>query len=619
MKSLLIRQLRLLLYWMVVYQLFRLVFLIYHHDLIHIDQISISEVLTTFRSAFYLDIATACYILLLALLPDMLQLLTGFSIFRTIKLIIVGFFTYVHGIIAMTEVGIYAEWQSKLTYKALIYLRNPQEIAQTAPTAMFVLLIGLWAIFSTVFFLAYLWLTRSERKEKARLRWPLIPGFLLSFSLIFIGARGGLNAIPISISSVYFSQYNILNLAAVNPTYHFTVNLLDAVSLKDHNPFEVMPNDEAHAIVKQLFEVEKDTTVSILKTSRPNIVVLLLESYSADLIESLGGEPGITPIIAKLEREGLMFTNFYANANRSQQAIGSLIGGLPGIPVTTITNHPEKYYALPSLTKELKKAGYRTSFYFGGQLNYGNIRSYLIYNEIDRLVEEKDLPSKFSRGKLGVHDSDLLPFFALDLNDNKEPFFSVAFTLSSHAPYDFPGPRPITWPQLERNHVNGAHYTDAAIGEFFELALQQPWYYNTIFILVADHSKSTYRNHPLETFEYHKIPLLLLGPALTDSLRGKQTDRLFMNSDLPVTILKQLGLDAGAFRWSRDMFNPYSKQFAYFELNEGLGWKAPEGHFVWNRYADHYWQNSLKPEDDARVKQEGKAFLQVLFEEFIGY
>jgi hypothetical protein len=243
MKSLLIRQLRLLLYWMVVYQLFRLVFLIYHHDLIHIDQISISEVLTTFRSAFYLDIATACYILLLALLPDMLQLLTGFSIFRTIKLIIVGFFTYVHGIIAMTEVGIYAEWQSKLTYKALIYLRNPQEIAQTAPTAMFVLLIGLWAIFSTVFFLAYLWLTRSERKEKARLRWPLIPGFLLSFSLIFIGARGGLNAIPISISSVYFSQYNILNLAAVNPTYHFTVNLLDAVSLKDHNPFEVMPND----------------------------------------------------------------------------------------------------------------------------------------------------------------------------------------------------------------------------------------------------------------------------------------------------------------------------------------------------------------------------------------
>lgn len=619
MKSLLFRQLRLLLYWMVVYQLFRLVFLIYNHDLIRIDQIPLGEVLKTFRSAFLLDISTACYLLLLVLLPDILQLLTGYSVFRTIKLIIVGFFTYVHGIIAMTEVGIYAEWQSKLTYKALIYLRNPQEIVQTAPTALFVLLIGLWAIFSTVSFIAYLRLTRSERNEKARLKWPLVPGFLVSISLLFLGARGGLNAIPISISSVYFSKHNILNLAAVNPTYHFAVNLLDAVSHNDHNPFEVMPNDEAHAIVNQLFEVEKDTTESILKTSRPNIVVLLLESFSADLIESLGGEPGITPNITKLESDGLMFTNFYANANRSQQAIGSLIGGLPGIPVTTITNHPEKYYALPSLTKELKKAGYHTSFYFGGQLNYGNIRSYLIYNEIDRLVEEKDLPSKFARGKLGVHDGDLLPFFAFDLSDNKEPFFSVVFTLSSHAPYDFPGPRPITWPQLERNHVNGAHYTDAAIGEFFELARQQPWYNNTLFILVADHSKSTYRNHPLETFEYHKIPLQLLGPALIDSLRGKQTDRLFMNSDLPATLLRQLRLDAGDFRWSRDMFNPYTRQFAYFELNEGLGWKTPEGHFVWNRFADHYWQNSLKPEDDARVKQEGKAFLQVLFQEFIGY
>ncbi|MBK9290380.1 MAG: sulfatase-like hydrolase/transferase [Bacteroidetes bacterium] len=619
MKTLIFRQVRLLGYWLAVFSLFRLVYFLYNLQHLRLAGIGISELLQSFGAAFWLDVATACYLLLLAVLTDLLQLISGHLAFHRIKLWIVGVFTYIHGLISVAETGLYAEWQSKLTYKVFVYFKHPDEVVQTAPTGMFILLVSIWLGLSTALFWGYIRWSKAERQPWKGKKWVLVPSFLLNVGLLFLGARGGINAIPISVSSAYFSSHNILNLAAVNPTYHFATNLLNAVSLKNHNPFEVMPRQEAEAIVAQLFEVQKDTTVKIFKQSRPNIVVLLLESFSADLIESLGGEPGITPNIAELEKEGLLFTNFYANANRSQQAIGSLIGGLPGLPITTITNHPEKYHALPSLTRELREAGYHTSFYFGGQLNYGNIRSYLIYNEIDLLMEGKDLPSSFARGKLGVHDGDLLPYYASQLNQFRQPFFSVVFTLSSHSPFDFPGPRPIAWPQLERNHVNGAHYTDAAIGRFFEIARTQPWFGNTLFILVADHSKSTYRNHPLETFEYHKIPLLLLGPALADSLRGRQTDVLFTNSDIPATLLKQLGLDAKLFRWSRDMFNPYSRQFAYFELNEGLGWKTPEGHFVWNKFADHYWQNSLKPEDDARVKQEGKAFLQVLFQEFIDY
>lgn len=619
MKSLIIRQFRLFIYWLVVFLLFRLVFILYNLHLIKIAGIATSEVFASFRAAILLDISTACYLLIIALITDVLHLATSLRIFRKIKLVLVGVFTFVHGLISIAETGLYAEWQSKLTYKVFIYFRHPEEIVQTAPTEMFVFLTALWLFVSVLVFMSYVSLSKGENTDASRLKWLLIPAFFVNAALLLFGARGGLSAIPISVSSVYFSQHNILNLAAVNPTYHFAVNLLYAVNFKDHNPYEVMPQTEAEAIVSELFRVDKDTTLSIISRPRPNIVVLLLESFSADLIESLGGEPGITQNIAQLENEGLMFTNFYANANRSQQAIGSLIGGLPGIPVTTITNHPEKYHALPSLTRDLKRAGYHTSFYFGGQLNYGNIRSYLIYNDIDLMVEGKDLPASFERGKLGVHDGDLLPYFAFNLSEQTEPFFSVVFTLSSHAPYDFPGHRPITWPQLERNHVNGAHYTDAAIGHFFELARQQSWYPNTLFVLVADHSKSTYRNHPLETFEYHRIPLLLLGPALNDSLRGRKSDALFMNSDLPATLLKQLGLETSHFKWSRDIFNPYSPQFAYFELNEGLGWKTPEGHFVWNRFADHYWQNSLNFENDERVKKNGKAFLQVLFQEFINY
>jgi phosphoglycerol transferase MdoB-like AlkP superfamily enzyme len=348
-------------------------------------------------------------------------------------------------------------------------------------------------------------------------------------------------------------------------------------------------------------------------------VVLLLESWSADLIESLGGEAGITPNFRALEKEGLLFNNFYANANRSQQAMSSLYGGLPGIPITTITNHPEKYAALPSLSRDLKQIGYQSAFYFGGQLNYGNILSYLIHNEIDKIVEGKDLPTDMPRGKLGVHDGVLLPWVSNAMSALQQPFFSTIFTLSSHAPYDYPMEHMIHWPEVEKPYVNGAFYTDQALGAFFEAAKETDWYGQTLFIIMADHSKNTYRNHPLASFEYHRIPLLFFGPALKNEFRGIHYERIAGNTDLPASLLQQLNMSADAYFGSKNLFNPYSPEFAFFELNEGLGWKTPQGHFVWDKFADHYFQKQLPEAEEARMLKEGKAYLQVLFGDFIAY
>ncbi|MBV5337747.1 MAG: sulfatase-like hydrolase/transferase, partial [Deltaproteobacteria bacterium] len=125
--------------------------------------------------------------------------------------------------------------------------------------------------------------------------------------------------------------------------------MLDANKFNDESLFRFMKDEEASELTKAIHQVEKDSTVSILKVQKPNIVILLLESWSGDMIESLGGEAGITPEFRKLEKEGLLFTDFYASGNRSQQAMGSLFAGIPGLPITTITNHPEKYASLPSL------------------------------------------------------------------------------------------------------------------------------------------------------------------------------------------------------------------------------------------------------------------------------
>lgn len=524
-----------------------------------------------------------------------------------------------YSLLASAELGLYAEWKTKLSYKALAYLKNPSEIFNSISTVEFSLLLFLWVLTFGTAFWVYLKFFSPGKRSRPDLGLKPVFAALISLPVLFFGARGGLSAIPVSTSSAYFSKHNILNLTAVNPLYNMGVNLLNTMSFDKENIFKTMPENEAITIVKKLHLVEKDTTISILKTSKPNIVIVLLESFSADLIESLGGELGITPHFRELEKDGLLFTNFYASANRSQQAMGSIYAGLPGIPITTITNHPEKYAALPSFAKDLKKEGYFTGFYFGGQLNYGNILSYLIYNELDIIVEGKDLPSQMIRGKLGVHDGVLLPYFADELSKHTEPFFSVVFTLSSHAPYDFPMEHSIQWPVLEKEFVNSAHYTDKALGAFFDKVKKTSWFENTLFVIMADHSKNTYRNHPLESFEYHKIPLLLYGPALKDSLLGTTFDLICGNTDFTTTFLKQLGMNADAYLWSKDVFNPHYKPFAFFELNEGLGWKRPEGHFVWDKFADRYHQKQLPSEKEAEILLEGKAYLQVLFGEFLEY
>lgn len=618
MRSYFTRLLALSLFWLLFFTFNRMLFLLYYQHLIHAEGIQLTEVLMAFVQALHLDLSTVAYLLFFPFLLMGVQLFFTSSVTDKVIKVYHFFMLLIYSIINAAELGLYGEWKTKLSYKALAYLRQPAEILNTVSTSELLLFIGLIAAQTSLFFYLYLKFFKQLRTATAK---PVIriSGLVLAAALLFLAARGGWMAIPVSISSVYFSKHQLLNAAAVNPLYNITVNLLNTTSFSRENIFKTMPDEMAMEIVQGLHTVPVDTTIVVVKNQSPNLVVLLLESWSADLIESLGGEAGITPNFRKLEKEGLLFTNFYANANRSQQAMGSLYGGLPGIPITTITNHPEKYHALPSLSTDLKNAGYYSSFYFGGQLNYGNILSYLIYNKIDKIIEGKDLPRSLPRGKLGVHDGFLLPYYADQLDTHPEPFFSTVFTLSSHAPYDFPMNHAIQWPKLEKAHVNSAFYADSALGAFFDIARSKKWFENTLFIVVADHSKSTYRNHPLESFEYHRIPLLLLGPALKDVYKGQQINILSGNTDLPATLLHQLGISAREYRWSKNIFNPYTQQFAYFELNEGLGWMRTEGYFVWDKFADRYYKMNIPEDKQPEIVLEGKAYLQVLFKEFISY
>ena len=135
---------------------------------------------------------------------------------------------------------------------------------------------------------------------------------------------------------------------------------------------------------------------------------------------------------------------------------------------------------------------------------------------------------------------------------------------------------------------------------------------------MADHSHPSYKNHPLESFEYHKIPLLIYGEPLQDSLRGTTFDKICGNTDIPATLLAQLGVNHDEFIWSKNVFNTCYKPFAFFELYSGLGWKTNEGEFVIT--TNNTVVKNTFPEDKSdSLTRQGKAYMQYHFDLFNRY
>ncbi|PLX05675.1 MAG: hypothetical protein C0598_13920 [Marinilabiliales bacterium] len=515
MKLLIGYYLRYIFFWLILFTLNRLIFLLFYRTLILTDEIAFFEVLRVFVYSFKLDLSTIGYIFVFPFILSFLSNDKNQNLISKIIQIYSILTLVIYQLISLGELQLYGEWKTKLSAKALVYLRKPDEVVNSATTfelissiVIFILLIGLFIYFYNK--LVYRYKTPVFNYTK-----PLHYGRQLIIAFLIFGSiRGGFSPIPITTSQSYFSSHDILNITAVNPGYNLTFSIIDYIQINNKNIFKTLDESKAKEIVLKLHKVKQDTTISIINTPRPNIVIILLESWSADMIESLGGLKGITPEFRELEKEGLLFTNFYATANRSQQAMASIYAGIPGIPVSTLSDHPDKYPSVNSIVEDLNNNNYHTSYFFGGKLIYGNMKSFLVNNNFKLLVEQDDIKESYPEGKLGIHDEYMFHYFASQIREIPQPFFANLFTISSHSPYDFPGDRPFKDFKLERDFVNSVHYTDKSLGDFFKEAKNSEYWDNTLFLVLADHSHNSPLNHPLFSFEYHKIPLLILGGAL---------------------------------------------------------------------------------------------------------
>ncbi|HNA94023.1 MAG TPA: LTA synthase family protein, partial [Saprospiraceae bacterium] len=272
------------------------------------------------------------------------------------------------------------------------------------------------------------------------------------------------------------------------------------------------------------------------------------------------------------------------------------------------------------INQDLKKYGYQSGFLFGGDLNYGNIKGYVLNKAFDIVKEEKDIDPKYARGKLGIQDNDMINVLLENLNAAQTPFVFAWFTLSTHMPYDFEGAKKNLVNHKENDYINSIVFSDHALREFFEKAKNTNWYKNTLFVFVADHSHADHKDFGVYDAEYHHIPLIFFGDVIKPEFRGKEIRDVFSQLDITPTLLKQMGLntEAGQYVWGRNMFNPYSRHFAYFSTFAGGGVVSDEGKIGYQHGLDKLIINSFGPGNpkSTELKRLGKAFQQTVFEDY---
>jgi phosphoglycerol transferase MdoB-like AlkP superfamily enzyme len=439
---------------------------------------------------------------------------------------------------------------------------------------------------------------------------------ITGFAIITI--RGGLQAIPIQSSDAYFCTTPIVNDASVNPFWNLVYSVMQYEGNLKENPYKDLEQATADGMVRQLFTVPKDTTISFLTTERPNIVFILLESWSAYGIKSFGGDD-YAPFMDSISRQGIRFTKFFPSGYVSDQGIPAVLSGYPSTSRIAIINDNSKSGTLPCINQDLKKYGYQSGFVFGGDLNYGNIRSYIYNKKFDVIKEESDFESDLPKGKLGIQDKEMATEYLKLLNSAKAPFVYSWFTLSSHMPYDFPGEKKKL-ERTENEYVNSLLYSDAALKQFFNEARKQEWYKNTLFVLVADHSHASHREFNVYDAEYHRIPLVFYGEVIDTAWRGKAVEEVYSHLDITYSLLKQMKLheESRQYIWSKDMFNPYSKHFAFYCSYSGAGFVSDQGFVGYQHGLNELIFNTLegnKPLSDS-LTMLGKAFQQSVYEDY---
>jgi len=491
-----------------------------------------------------------------------------FKWLRIYNKVLVVFFS----VIGVINLNIYREWGSKINAKAVDYaISSPNEALASSASSPIFLSLAVLTILIAAGLLLNKYFTTIELKLFSAPIWAKTVFILALTSLTFLMVRGGWGVSPNNQSMAYFSDKQLLNHAAVNTEWNLLASLLKSSQISK-NPYPYYPAELAQARVDWLYQAGPGSTLPILTTKKPNVVVIIMESFTADLTKTLGNETGITPKFDSLVKQGVLFSKIYATGNRTDKGIIGTLAAQPSLSAENMVKWPDKLEKIPALSSVLYKQGYKTSFFYGGQSEFDNYKVFIKSHSYQMLIDKSKFNAADMNSKWGAYDGLVLNRQIEELNKLKPPFFSSVMTLTNHEPFEVPGAYKFGNKNNVEKFKSTAFYTDSCINDYLDKAKKQPWYKNTLFIFVADHGHILPKGRE-EIYipqRYH-IPLLFFGEVIKKEYRGKIFDKPGSQIDIASTLLHQLNLDAKPFKWSKDLLNPGTKSFAFFSWDNGIG------------------------------------------------
>lgn len=505
-------------------------------------------------------------------------------------------------IIAVVDLIVYPYWGFHFDSTVFLYLQKPKETFASASALEIILGFFAAIVFCILVYIGYVFIIRKQilKLTVPKSIWKACLVMIFLTGALFLPIRGGVTVSTMNVGKAYFSDNMFLNHAAINPQF----NLMYSFFKSDNfgSQYQFYDKSQATAIFDALMiQPPADSIPQLLNTDRPNIILFILESFSAEAaLDSV-----IAPNMSRFAREGVLFDNFYANSFRTDRGLVSVLSGYPAHPTVAIMKYPQKTENLPTIPRTLKQAGYENlSFYYGGDADFANMRSYFVGAcAMKEVVSDKDFPLSERMTKWGAPDKFLIDRTYKDITTQEQetPFMKTVLTLSSHEPFDVPVHK------FNEPFLNAVSYTDECLGSFVERLKSTALWDNTLLIFIADHAMQSYPGglNNSDPRRFH-IPMIWLGGAVKEP---KVVSDFGSQNDLAATLLSQLNLKYTDFRFSTDMLNPDSRKFAFYSYVNGFCMTDSTGTITY----DNDRQEIIHQSGNIGLEKSAKAFFQNMY------